>query len=479
MLRVKGDYDDELYSDYDPDWQGQDEAKKKDKPEKKMSRQEFAVANCGGPRPASFKEGDWMCRCCGNHNWAKRTECNKCGARKGMSKTQQEEERAIREAALAEGASPVFASANLVPEEAEDSQADSRASGVQQKRYRAKWEDAELNVLEKAQMEAEADWGDFPEDLLLDTEELNNHQWTPRDKFIQRCKDAEPSMGIKEHVEKHQLGRRKLEKLPRGMHRPVVFSGSDPAHNGQRGSTDDGSEDQLGRMANAVAKGFMRQRASSYCNGIRAQPGVYPRAERPEFAFIGASNVGKSSLMNALTRTQKLAEARDEPGVTRNINWYKCSRLPADVVDLPGFGFARGADFGPTLADFVATRRSLQALYFLLDARYGLRPSDWKWLRWLGRDGPEKIFILTKCDLVLPKDLTKVATVVLKDLKKVPKASQRLIMVSAREGQGMHDLRMEMCARGVDLANRARRRAAKRKARLADQVSAAAVEAWD
>ncbi|CAE7246790.1 GTPBP8 [Symbiodinium sp. CCMP2592] len=126
--------------------------------------------------------------------------------------------------------------------------------------------------------------------------------------FRMRRAQAEPPKAIKEFIALHQLGNVKLPKLKRGEHRPAIFAGSDPAHDGRRGAVDDGRGDTLGRMATAVHKGFLRQRA-------RCHPGLQtssaPLPERPEVAFIGASNVGKSSLLNSLTRTQQLAPAKE------------------------------------------------------------------------------------------------------------------------------------------------------------------------
>ncbi|CAE8638782.1 unnamed protein product, partial [Polarella glacialis] len=107
---------------------------------------------------------------------------------------------------------------------------------------------------------------------------------------------------------------------------------------------------------------------------------------------------------------------------------------------------------------------ALRTLYVIVDSRTGLRPSDWRFLEALGSDGPEKVFIMTKCDLVIPRNLAKVATIVLEDIRCVPKASQRLIMISSRMGQGMHDLRSDLCARAVTWEKQAKRRA-ERKAK--------------
>jgi len=308
-------------------------------------------------------------------------------------------------------------------------------------------------------MAAEEGWQDEKWDNMGQTTDMDTYTSLLPPSFLQRRRETGAPAAIKEHVEQHQLGKRTLRKWPKGEHRPKHFSGSDPAHNGMRDSADDGKTSTLGRLAVAVHSGFLRCRASCHPAGLRGQLGVWPLAERPEVAFIGCSNVGKSSLLNSITRTMKLAEAKDDPGVTRSINWYKCSRLPIDVIDLPGYGFAKGADYGNLLLDFVTTRKALRALYVLIDARCGLRPRDWEWLQLLGDAGPEKFFVLTKSDLVTPKDLAKVATIVLQDLQCVPRTSQRLLILSARNGTGMHDLRYHMAARAIAWEKQAQKNA--------------------
>lgn len=375
-----------------------------------------------------------------------------------------------RHVPLATGSSPVWSVSQNVPSLRDESveegsgwsneaPAQASESTPRVRKPKVDWDNPALNVLERARLAAEEGWDERPWQDPQTTASENYEAMLPW-QFRRRVKAATSPRPLLYHIEMNQLGLRKKRKWPKGEHRPKYFSGSDPAHNGMRDSFDDGKDSTIGRMAIAVWKGFLRHRAESFCGGLRAQPGVFPMAERPEVAFIGCSNTGKSSLLNAITRTMKLAEARDDPGVTRSINWYKCSRLPIDIIDLPGYGYAKGADFGSLLVDFIATRKALRTLYILVDARTGLRPRDWEWLQLVGSEGPQKIFILTKCDLVPPWDLGKVATIVLEDIRCVPKASQRLIMVSAREGQGMHDLRMDLCERAVVWSKRveARRR---------------------
>eukprot|EP00435_Cladocopium_sp_Y103_P064034 s332_g25.t1 len=203
------------------------------------------------------------------------------------------------------GAAPVFAAAA----ESEDQDSSGTSSSHPEP---LNWDDPGLNVLERARLAAE-DWGEWDESgwstdpaASYGTDEVIP---LPR-VFKKRRGEAEAPKPIKNFIELHQLGLRKLPKLARGETRPAIFCGSDPAHDGRRGAVDDGRGDSLGRMAVAVHKGFMRQRARCHPTGLRDEVGSFPLPERPEVAFIGASNVGKSSLLNALTRTQKLAPAK-------------------------------------------------------------------------------------------------------------------------------------------------------------------------
>ncbi|CAK0840790.1 unnamed protein product [Prorocentrum cordatum] len=320
------------------------------------------------------------------------------------------------------------------------------------------WESPGMDLLERARLAAEEGWEERLWQSGYGGHAVDYVAMVP-EVYKGRVRDAHPKEAVKRHIEALRLGKRTKRRLPKGpngqaIQRPKHFSGSDPVHNGLIDSIDNGKTSPLGEMAVRLSKGYLRLQAEAYMNGVKGQHGVFPVAMRPEVAFIGASNAGKSSLMNAITRTQKLADTGDLPGVTRSMKWYRPSELPIDIIDMPGFGYARGAEFQSTVIDFIATRKSLRLVYFLVDARSGLRPPDWRFLAHLGAEGPQRAFIMTKCDMLPPGDLAKAATVALQDLKSVPKASPRLLMVSSREGNGMHDLRMDLCSRVVAWSKR-------------------------
>lgn len=392
---------------------------------------------------------------------------------RGRFRGQTSKPEELEEVELATGPAPVF------EPEALDFELEAAAAVADKPVTRGPeidWKNPGPDVLEQARLAAES-WGEgaearWDQAVQQDWTEEQYGRMLPR-KFIKRRKETAAPRAVKDHIVQHMLGYIKWRRLPKGEHRPKQFSGSDPAHNGLWDSVDDGSDSTLGRMANAIHKGFMRQRATSPCAGLPGRPGEFPQALRPEIAFIGRSNVGKSSLMNAITRTQKLADAEDREGVTRFINWYTCSRLPVDILDLPGYGPAAGADFGGLLTDFVCTRRALRALYVLIDARCGLKPSDWNFLSMLGNEGPDKIFVMTKCDMVDPWNLAKVATMVLEDIEGLPNCGQRLLMVSAKNGAGMHELRHDISGRAIAWAKRARMRAERVAAAKARREEAA------
>jgi len=173
-----------------------------------------------------------------------------------------------------------------------------------------------------------------------------------------------------------------------------------------------------------------------------------PRARYPEVAFAGRSNVGKSSLLNKMAMFGSVAKISSIPGETKRAVWYRNEKMRLDLIDLPGYGYAdRAVLFGPAAIEFVMQRTSLKALYVLIDARHGFKRADHDWLGELGNKGPMKQIVLTKCDLVTPKELIKMASLVRSDLEGHKRIERKLMMVCTPWGHGLHELRQDICKR--------------------------------
>jgi GTP-binding protein len=128
----------------------------------------------------------------------------------------------------------------------------------------------------------------------------------------------------------------------------------------------------------------------------------YPAASLPEFAFIGRSNVGKSSLINLLTERRELAKVSDTPGKTKLINFFRVNDAWR-LVDLPGYGFARAgkndrADFNEAVADFIEHRENLARVFVLIDSRLPPQSIDLHFLNWLATCPVASALIFTKTD---------------------------------------------------------------------------------
>lgn len=134
-----------------------------------------------------------------------------------------------------------------------------------------------------------------------------------------------------------------------------------------------------------------------------------PKPRLPEFAFIGRSNVGKSSLINMLTGNGSLAKTSSTPGKTRLVNhflindrWY--------LVDLPGYGFAKMPNaerkqLSDTINDYLDNSGELALLFVLVDSRHDIQRNDLEFIETLGRDGIPFAIIYTKCDKIGPEAL--------------------------------------------------------------------------
>ncbi len=127
-----------------------------------------------------------------------------------------------------------------------------------------------------------------------------------------------------------------------------------------------------------------------------------PRLALPEFAFIGRSNVGKSSLLNVLAEKRDLARVSDLPGKTQLMNFYTIN-LNRRLVDLPGYGYAQVyktklADFNEAAADYIEGRENLRGVFVLIDSRLEPQPVDLAFTEWLVETGVPFAVVFTKID---------------------------------------------------------------------------------
>jgi GTP-binding protein len=136
-----------------------------------------------------------------------------------------------------------------------------------------------------------------------------------------------------------------------------------------------------------------------------------PPPDKPEFAFIGRSNVGKSSLINMLTLTKKLAKTSVKPGKTQTINHFLINNTWY-LVDLPGYGYASVSKstregFGKMIEQYVLQRENLSCLFILIDPRVAPQKNDISFISWAGNQGVPLAILYTKADKLKRNELEK------------------------------------------------------------------------
>jgi GTP-binding protein len=170
-----------------------------------------------------------------------------------------------------------------------------------------------------------------------------------------------------------------------------------------------------------------------------------PPMRGPEIAFAGRSNVGKSSLINALTGRRALARTSNTPGRTQELIFFGGSgRLV--LVDMPGYGYAAAAKskvaaWTTLIHDYLSGRATLARVYILIDARHGLKAVDEAILDTLGRAAVSHEIVLTKSDQISPALLAERSDGIRAAMAKRPAAFPDLIATSARTGAGIGELR--------------------------------------
>ena len=171
---------------------------------------------------------------------------------------------------------------------------------------------------------------------------------------------------------------------------------------------------------------------------------ICPAPKMAEYAFIGRSNVGKSSLINALVNKKNLAKISGRPGKTQLINhfiinkeWY--------LVDLPGFGFAKiskskRAEFHDMISEYLMNRNNLMCLFVLIDSRHKPQPIDQEFMQWLAEKGIPFVMVFTKTDklgkIALAKNIDAYKVEMLKSWQELP----QIFITSAEKKTGTKEI---------------------------------------
>lgn len=181
-----------------------------------------------------------------------------------------------------------------------------------------------------------------------------------------------------------------------------------------------------------------------FLKGVVAMGGL-PPADRPEVCFAGRSNVGKSSLINALTGRRTLARASNTPGRTQEINYFTLGDMRY-MVDLPGYGYAEApvavvAKWQALLRAYLAGRATLRRAFVLIDARHGVKKVDEDILTLLDRSAVPFQAVLTKIDKISTETLAETLDQVRGALARHPAAFPELVLTSSEKGIGIDTLR--------------------------------------
>ncbi|HLQ19182.1 MAG TPA: ribosome biogenesis GTP-binding protein YihA/YsxC [Tabrizicola sp.] len=182
----------------------------------------------------------------------------------------------------------------------------------------------------------------------------------------------------------------------------------------------------------------------TFVKGVVAMSGL-PPADRLEVCFAGRSNVGKSSLINALTGRKTLARASNTPGRTQEINYFALGE-ERYLVDLPGYGYAEApvaivAKWQALLKQYLSGRVTLRRAFVLIDARHGVKAVDEEILTLLDRSAVTFQAVLTKVDKINRTEREAVIEQVKGALGKHPAAYPEIVVTSSEKGEGIETLR--------------------------------------
>ena len=173
-----------------------------------------------------------------------------------------------------------------------------------------------------------------------------------------------------------------------------------------------------------------------------------PDSNFPEIAFSGRSNVGKSSIINALFYQKKLAKTSNTPGRTQQLNYFNLDEK-LYLVDLPGYGFAKAPEstvknWQRLIMTYLQGRVNLKRVFLLIDSRHGIKKVDSDIMEMLDKAAVTYQIVLTKIDKISTKELSSVVNKTLEEVKNHAAAYPKVLATSSEKNLGLEDLRAEI-----------------------------------
>lgn len=175
-----------------------------------------------------------------------------------------------------------------------------------------------------------------------------------------------------------------------------------------------------------------------------------PNSDLPEVAFSGRSNVGKSSIINALFYQKKLAKTSNTPGRTQQLNYFMLDER-LYLVDLPGYGFAKAPEstvknWQRLIMAYLQGRVNLKRVFLLIDSRHGIKKVDADIMEMLDKAAVTYQVVLTKTDKISAKELVAITNKTAEEIKKHAAAYPKILATSSEKNLGLEEFRAEICS---------------------------------